>query len=521
MINRIDIVAKAHTLKGVLNEHASQYYHSKPLIEQRTPIILENRKLKHTITLNYGIKDILLVGALTQSSILMTGGTDWGKTTLAKLVMNSLFGKEAAGWYKININVDFNMDMIVKTDFGAIIEGKDSEVLYVVNPRFLLPGLIVDEINRSHAKIVTNLMHIFDMEINMPNGTKAKLGYEYEPGRTYQFQVAAINEGEEYSGTFDIDKAMRRRTIIEIPMDVFTPTPEDRRLARNVRSKEVVLNNKTNHVSDIIEIYKGLGQLDLHENADLFLAFLEAFDFCEHSLTKEKGSIPAKGGSIYHVCTKPIHGADLVCRFIKSFENELCPYIRGITPGISKNLVSVAKGLAVLRAVKFAELLHSWSSGIMVGSEAKYSERLEYALQQYTATRFRGNDLARAALHKYVAELKVRPEDIEAIFGFVAYSKVGLSSPWIAKHYQGNRFEAVRTFVTQANEKFEEGVAHLENVDVHSIIGSGLAENHKWRELEQYCTRENPWFLKAMGPYIKPPKGAVAKIEQMDYLYKE
>lgn len=517
-------VAKARTLKEVVDAQASQYFHSKPLIEQQTAVVLEKQRLKHSITLQYGIKDLLLIGALTHSSVLMTGGTDRGKTTLAKLVMNALFG--TGGWHKINVDIEYTKDMMVSTDYDALVSGKTSEQLYAMNPKWLLPGLITDEINRSHAKIINILMHVFDREINLPNGQKARIGYEYEPGKFYQFQIAAINEGEEYSGTFDIDKAMRRRTIIEIPMDIFTPTPDDRRLARRQASKELVLADVKDHIDDILSVYRGLDAIELHQNADLFLAFLEAFDYCEHSLTKEKGSIPARGGSISHICTKPVHGADTVCRFIRSFENELCPHITGITPGISKNLVSVAKGLAVLRAVKMADVLYAYALGHAPAVNSP--ESFESTLQQYTQSHVRGQDLAKQAFAKYVRELSVRPEDIEAVFCFVAYSKIGLSTPWIAKHYQGNRVEAIRSFMRQAKDKFEEGVAKLENVDIHSVIPSGLAHDHRWTGLRQYCEMHNPWFWKALIPHVtlnsteaQAPLSHADRQALTDYLYQQ
>ncbi|MBI4472196.1 MAG: hypothetical protein HY646_05975 [Acidobacteria bacterium] len=517
-------VAKTRSLKAIVDTQASNYFHSKPLIEQETPLILEQQKLAQPINLQYSIKELLLVGAITHSSVLITGDTDLGKTTLAKLVMNAVFGND--GWHKINVDIEYTKDMAVSTDFGAMVGGKTSEQLYTVYPWLGLPGLITDEINRGHSKVVNSLMHFFDREINLPNGQKAKIGYEYEPGKHYQFQIAAINEGEEYSGTFDIDKAMRRRTIIEIPMNNFTTTPIDRRLVRRRASKELVLPGGNNHIEDVLSIYRALDAMEVHPNADLFLAFLEAFDYCEHSLTREKKSIPAKGGSIYHVCTKPVHGANTVCRFIKSFENELCPYISGITPGISQNLVSVAKGLAVLRAVKVGEVLHAYAQG--VSPKVKNPETFESTLQQYAGNRSRGRDLAKLVFTRYVHDLSVRPEDIEAVFCFVAYSKIGLSAAWVAKHYQGNRIEAVRSFVRQAKEKFEEGVAKIESVDIHGVVGSGLAQDHRWTNLRQYCEVHNPWFWKAMTPYVIGNDGSQtfqagqpSRLHEPDYLYQE
>jgi len=108
---------------------------------------------------------------------LRGSATNWqaavGKTTLARLVMNALFGDQ--GWHKINVDIEFNKDLFTLVDFSQMVDGKTSQQLYKVNPKLLLPGLIADEINRSHAKIVTSLMHLFDREINLPNGEKVKI----------------------------------------------------------------------------------------------------------------------------------------------------------------------------------------------------------------------------------------------------------------------------------------------------------------------------------------------------------
>ena len=76
----LSMVKRASSLNAIVHEHASQYRHSRPLIEQPTAILLKGQK--HPFTLTYDIKDIMFLGALTHSSILMTGDTDKGKTTL-------------------------------------------------------------------------------------------------------------------------------------------------------------------------------------------------------------------------------------------------------------------------------------------------------------------------------------------------------------------------------------------------------------------------------------------------------
>ena len=52
-------------------------------------------------SVSYDLLDILLIGAITESSVLMTGRTDSGKTDLAKIVMTALFGAEEKGCHRL------------------------------------------------------------------------------------------------------------------------------------------------------------------------------------------------------------------------------------------------------------------------------------------------------------------------------------------------------------------------------------------------------------------------------------
>lgn len=516
-----ELVKIVHNLNKKVHENAREYYHSRPLIESHTSIILPNRA-KHSFKLYYDIKDLLVIGALTQSSVLMTGGTDRGKTTLARLVMNGLFGKEYEGWHKIDINTDFSIDILVDHDPGVIKEGKKlSEGFYSVQKQLLLPGLIADELNRSHAKIITKLMHVFDGDFNLPDGKREKVGYKYGNDKRYQYLITAINEGEEYAGTFDIDKAMRRRTVIEIPMDVFTPTPFDRNALLDSESR-IKLENMENHVEEVLRVYGGLENIELHPTAKLFLAYLQSFDYCKNSMTKEKSSVTSKGGSVYQICTQPIHESNIACEFLRSFENDLCPYVREITPGVTKKMIEVAKGAALLRAVKFAEVLHSFLDSrysVALNFEIMNPKIFEKSLKEYVQKDFHGRDLVRASFDKYTRELEVRVEDLESIVGFVGYSKIGISTPWIAKHYQGNRFEAINVFVKQAKEKFEEAIARPELIDDLGMIDGKLSKN-KIEQLKEYCDKENPWFWKVVQPYIDRRERPDFNLNDLSYFYR-
>ena len=96
-------------------------------------------------------------------------------------ILNSLFGEEEKGWHKIDIDIESGKDLVVETHLGAIVRGETSDDLYTVNRALLLPGLITDELNRGHSKVVNSVMHIFDKDITMQNGKRAKLGMSTNP----------------------------------------------------------------------------------------------------------------------------------------------------------------------------------------------------------------------------------------------------------------------------------------------------------------------------------------------------
>src|SRR3989344_749929 len=164
-----DIVKKAHLLNRQVHANAIDYQHSTPLARVETSLILSGQR-HYSFSVAYDIKDILFIGAATQSSVLMTGDTDSGKTTLARLVMSGLLGKEEEGWHRIDIDTDFGKDALSDIDFSIITEGrKMSDGMFSAQGFLSLPGLIGDEINRTHEKLANKLIHVFDRDITLPN----------------------------------------------------------------------------------------------------------------------------------------------------------------------------------------------------------------------------------------------------------------------------------------------------------------------------------------------------------------
>ena len=510
------IIQEMHKLNQFVHENSVEYYHTRPVVVSKSGIVLPS-KSRHSFDIVYDLKDVLFIGAITENPVLLTGGTDIGKTILAKLMMNGLFGKEEEGWHRLDFDLDFGKDAYtnVKSDFFHET-GKSLDDLYQLHDWMRLPGFIADELNRTHAKIAAKALHIIqEKDVTLPNGKREKVGYPINGnGTTYQYQVATINEGKDYAGVFEIDKALRRRTTIEIPMDIFPSTSFDRLLIQKNGLEDIELKNGQNNLETVLKIFTAIGRnLSLHPTAEMFVAYLEAFDYCKNSLSGEKGGLDSRNGSLLHVCTQPVKiagksvgdDAGMSCEFIKSFEDDLCAYVRGITPGISKNLISVARGFSMLRASKFVEMIAGFS-------EQENQKPLSYivrnpkifgdSLKQYTGLNSGMDEVAKAAVEKYLTNLEVEREDVEAAIGFVGYSKIGIAWPWVITHYQGNRYEAVKHFTREALNKFEEGLARPELEKLSDLLDGNVSTNGA-KGIEDYCKNENPWLWRVIAPYLK------------------
>src|SRR3989338_4951399 len=119
----IKILREIHGLNHFIHDNASEYFHTRPVARSTHELAL-GEDTKHSFEMEYDLKDLLFIGAITHSSVLMTGGTDVGKTTLAKLVMNGLFGKEEHLWHRVDVDPDFGKDALADTDFSVITEGR-------------------------------------------------------------------------------------------------------------------------------------------------------------------------------------------------------------------------------------------------------------------------------------------------------------------------------------------------------------------------------------------------------------
>ena len=91
------------------------------------------------------IRDILMIGAMTESDVLITGKTGSGKTKLANSMMKGLFG--SSGYYSKTTLPTMNPSEFMDIDFPSIVEGKKSLRDSIAGIQSLTkPGIVLNEV---------------------------------------------------------------------------------------------------------------------------------------------------------------------------------------------------------------------------------------------------------------------------------------------------------------------------------------------------------------------------------------
>jgi len=369
-------------------------------VDNASRFYINTREVVTAGDVSLDLKDVLILGAITGTDCLLTGKTGSGKTRLANMAMNGLFGKDE--YTNKTITPAMQPDDFLDVDFGVMSKG--GTLQKAIKPLSIIekPGVVLNEANRAPNIIQNYLIPFLDKEMDI-QGKGFYVGKELESGERYQYRVITINEGEEYS-VEAMDKALRDRTVIEIPMDMFYQTTKDCLEMLNVQ-KEIneEATAKIKGVSnDIFEFFSQINKLEVEEKVLFFLTYLSGMSYCVKvdSSSKMKESINFSP----RIC-------DSGCHFSASTPvnlHNLCGHVYAPSQRALINLLKVSKGIAYMRATK---------TGI--------------------------NDC------------KVTIDDVASVAPFVLYYKITMFSEWIEKYYQGNQWEAIKDVVNQAKIRFE------------------------------------------------------------------
>ncbi|MHA1758713.1 MAG: AAA family ATPase, partial [Promethearchaeota archaeon] len=292
---------------------------------------------KPLLNLVFTLQDILLIGALTCSSVLLSGSSGSGKTLLAELVSTFLFGKE--GYTRKNITPDMNEQDFMDIDFGAIKEGKKLKEALLADQLFTRPVIIIDEANRAPPIVQNRLLQILENNIDLKS-KKIKAGIKLENGEFYQWDILTLNLGQEYAGTSTVDRALRDRITIDIPIDNFPPTLDDQ--IKMIRKSSTIkgISSDNCRQSVIFKTFQLLDDISLSLEAEALLLYLSFTSNCIKSPTKSK----------FGINFSPTYCKMKDCPYARNPPlNEICPFTYAPSNRVLRKVIQVAKGFNILR----------------------------------------------------------------------------------------------------------------------------------------------------------------------------
>lgn len=514
-MNNKDTIRKVITLSDRIKEVGSGYFHSNPLSDSQT-ILGEKIYLS--------LFDWVLLGAISESPVVIHGDTDRGKTDLAKIVMTSLFGKEESDWHKTNVDLDFGSMTYSGTDFNALHEGKTSEDLFFNKEFISYPGLIWDEPNRAPPKLINKLLHILEKDFHLENGKKVLSGKKYRDSKRYQYHFLAMNDdNKSFHGTFEVDRALRRRQTIEIPIDLFQTTMYDKRKMGLERMGDLDIHNGETHFEDVINILESLGNLPISPQAEHMKLYLQSMVFCKNSVTGTKKGIDFNPG----ICERSSTTAANImssddsnqvdigsCHYLATYPDKMCPSVMGITDGISIKFGTIARAHAVMRAAKTLEIIaQKISTKAQKTSDVKQAAK-NFMLKEFydkmqgyigeEKEKYSREDVVKTFIEKYISELKVEPCDFRAVLPFIGYSKIEIDDSWVSKRYQGSRWHAINNIADVAYRNTV--MFHENNADAFEQLiqnGEVLLED---RTQYDEALHHDYWLKKSLDAYKKNTK---------------
>ncbi len=403
------------------------------------------------------IKDFLIIGAITNSGILFTGKSGGGKTHLAKMAMNAVYG--SGNYANRTITPGMNEEAFLDIDFGKIKDGSTLKEAMSETPILTKPGVILNEVNRAPALIQNILIPYLEFEFNI-KGLDFPVGLALPTGKgRYQFRILTINEGTEYKGIATMDKAVRDRMVIEVPIDQFKSLKQDiRDMVKHRKSSAIAVEETKESLTDMVmRLHQRLVEIPLGGLSAEFLVYISGMSNCIKSPTGSKEGIEFK----LDLCKGCHHAA---------FCNNICGNVYAPTNRSLINLETVAKGIAAVRAYKAL---------IKSTQREKTDSKRARAISDFMKSEF-------------LVNLEVTPEDILACAPFVLYSKIQINDQWVQKHFQGSRFLAVQTVIQTACAKFLTFYKdHQDDLVTYASSGNGTG---MIEFLKKYAKEKDAWM---------------------------
>ncbi len=471
-------------------------YHNATAITSVPDPVYGDQQAAYAVPLD--LKTICVISAMAQAPLVLRGSTDRGKTALAERVLAGLFGPHGEGWWRMEMNRGLSVDDLIDVDVKTLTQAKLSEAISAA--RWLSKaGRLLDEVNRVHAKLLNLAIHMADSTgFNIRGDLSIPIGQPYiargELSR-YSFTIATANQqGREYAGVFEEDVALTRRLVVSVDLDEFPPTAQDvSRMLSTRRAKAGPLASSP-LTQELINLYEALPEcIPFSALATLYLHWLAGGNNCVRS---KCGRLQA-GSTAADLCRD--------CHLSKS--HKFCGRVGGLSEGLLlwvKDLalaVAAVRGASTLRRLREASCPERGSASLL--SRAK----------RFLASRFDGIDDYETLRQRYLSELSVTGEDVQAAFLLVAPGHMWVDASWLAnrKDLEGKTLYVAREV---ARASWASMISFLQTHQelVRRLATQSSISPAEHKELERLITNQDPAILTLM---------AFLRDEQLPTQYRE
>lgn len=433
--------------------------------------LLEYDRLGKRITLD--IKELLLVAAISGSDCLLSGKTGAGKTSLARGIMTALFGKEAKrndndgdqtdgcspdadpGYVEKTITPAMRPEEFLDLNYADIEKRGSLRQAITGTPILGVPGVILNEANRAPALIQNFLIPFLDRRMDI-EGVSFSIGVQTRNTERYQFRIVTINEGGQYQ-VEDMDKALRDRMAIEIPMDAFLQSEQDCRIMlqsmmRKEESRAATEQNREMAIGMVCDFPEQLNHIPIDPSVFDLLVYFSGMSYCLQ--VAKKGQWPP----VNEISERPD-----ICRECHMASNtetnkgNLCGAVRSLSQRAMRQLLHMARGLALAATNQIA----SGDDGISP---------------------------------------KVIIDDIWALAPFVMFQKLQLSDFWLKQHLLSQwlaTYESLKLIRKRWERLMEKGLPRT----AKDAAALAIDLNDFW--VMRFCTEDRVAALEAVRHAFK------------------
>ena len=372
-------------------------------------------------SLGFDLKDIIVLAAICQAPLAFRGSTDKGKSALAELGLNALFGAHGSQWWRVEVSRAMSLDDLIEIDLKKLSESTLGEAISA-SPWLSFPGRLLDEINRAPAKLNNILLHIVDGSgLHVRGNLFIPVGYPYVANgerKRYSLTTVTANElSTEYDGVFAEDAALLRRIVLSIDMDSQPPSAQDIVELLEGRRPKIHLPVCPSMLHSILRVYESLPEtIPISPLGQLYLHYLSGQSTCIR--TRSGRQHPTRQSVI---CEK--------CHLYKS--HRFCGRVGGVSEGLLLWVKEIAFGIAALRVSKVLDGVKRDCSQDRIGD-----------LQKFMNTSAGGDDLFETFRAFYLDGLSVKGEDIAAAYTLVAPSHVRMDHAWLGSQESYEHSEA-------------------------------------------------------------------------------